>query len=134
MTLFDASRVSPGGAGLTIHQRMTICDIWHEDGWRVASLETGAHDEDFDALVLALPAKQASALLVPLLPATAMQVAAMAPSAEQCMWLPAVQVGVCGDWLCGGNEGDAWLSGRALAARILSQRAADRHPAALPLT
>ncbi|MYN25336.1 NAD(P)-binding protein [Duganella levis] len=116
VTLFDAAT--------------TVCDIWHEGhegGWRIASLEAGAHAGDFDALVLALPAPQAAALLAPLLPATAMEVAAMLPSSDQCIWLPAVQLGLCGDWLCGGQEGDAWLSGRALAARMLSQRASDQN-------
>ncbi len=127
VTLFDAGRVSPGGAGLDIHQGKTICDIWHEDGWRVASLEKGPHNQDYDALVLALPAPYASALLAPLLPATAMEVAAREQSEDGCLLLPAVQAGVCGDWLYGGQEGAAWLSGRALAARILSQRAADQN-------
>jgi predicted NAD/FAD-dependent oxidoreductase len=116
VTLFDATT--------------TVCDIWHEGAegsWRIASLEAGAHAGDFDALVLALPAPQAAALLAPLLPATAMEVSAMLPSRDQCIWLPAVQVGLCGDWLCGGQEGDAWLSGRALAARMLSQWAADQN-------
>lgn len=122
VTLFDAAT--------------TVCDIWHEGherhqgherGWRIASLEAGAHAGEFDALVLALPAPQAAALLAPLLPATAIEVAAMLPSRDQCIWLSAVQVGLCGDWLCGGQEGDAWLSGRALAARMLSQQAADQN-------
>lgn len=127
VTMFDAKRLNPGGVDLTIRQGMTICDIWHEGGWRLASLETGALGEMFDALMLALPAAQASALLAPLLPATAMQVASMEPSADHCIWLPAVQVGVCGGWLRGDHEGDAWLSGRALAARMLSQRTADQN-------
>ncbi|MYM75390.1 NAD(P)-binding protein [Duganella sp. FT134W] len=124
VTMFDGKRLSPGGVELTIRQSMTICDIWHEEGWRLASLESGTLGEVFDALVLALPAAQASALLAPLLPATAMQVASMEPSADHCIWLPAVQVGVCGGWLRGDHEGDAWLSGRALAARMLRQRTA----------
>lgn len=44
---------------------------------------------------------------------------AAAPSAAQCVWLPAVQVGLCGDWLSGGKLEDAWLSGRALATQVL---------------
>lgn len=127
VTLFDAARVSAGGAGLTIRQSMTVCDIWHEDGWRLASMEAGAHMEDYDALVLALPAPQAAALLAPLLPATALEVAAMQSSEDRCIWLPSVQIGVCGEWLCGSKEGDAWLSGRALTARILSERFAGQN-------
>src|SRR5450830_984699 len=127
VTLFDAARVSPGGAGLAIRQNMTVCDIWHEQGWRVASLEAGAHVDDYDALVLALSAPHVAALLAPLLPTTAMEVAAMERSEQRCIWLPAVQVGVCGDWLYGEQEGSAWLSGRALAARLLSQRVADQN-------
>jgi predicted NAD/FAD-dependent oxidoreductase len=127
VTMFDAKRHSPGGGDLTIRQSMTICDIWHDEGWRLASLETGTLGEEFDALVLALPAANAAALLAPLLPSTATQVAAMEPSDDQCIWLPAVQVGLCGGWLRGDHEGDAWLSGRALAARMLSQRAADQN-------
>jgi predicted NAD/FAD-dependent oxidoreductase len=127
VTLFDARRVSPGGAGLDIRQGMTICDIWHEDGWRVASLEAGAHMQDYDALVLALSAPRAASLLAPLLPATALEVTTAGPLEEGCIWLPAVQVGVCGEWLHGAPEGGAWLSGRALAARMISQRAADQN-------
>jgi renalase len=41
---------------------------------------------------------------------------------DRAVWLPAVQVGLCGDWLGGGRVEDAWLSGRALAWR-------DRHAA-----
>jgi predicted NAD/FAD-dependent oxidoreductase len=127
VTMFDAKRLNPGGVELTIRQSMTISDIWHEGGWRLASLESGTLGEAFDVLVLALPAAHAAALLAPLLPATAMQVAAMASSADQCIWQPAVQVGVCGGWLRGDQEGDAWLSGRALAALMLSQRVADQN-------
>jgi predicted NAD/FAD-dependent oxidoreductase len=127
VTLFDSARISPGGAGLDIRQGKTVCDIWHEDGWRVASLEAGAHAYDYDILILALPGPYAAALLAPLLPATAMEVAAMERKDEGCIWLPAVRAGVCGDWLHGGQEGDAWLSGRALAARVRSQCEADQN-------
>ncbi len=130
VTLFDAGRISPGGAGLDIRQGKTICDIWYEDGWRVASLEAGANAVDYDVLILALPAPRAAALLAPLLPATAMEVAAMEQTEEGCLWLPAVQVGICGDWLYGDQEGAAWLSGRTLAARMLSQRAVDQNSVA----
>ena len=186
-------------------------------GWRVHSREHGAHDDLFDALVVALPSAQAAALLQPLLPLTAMQSAAatMQPcwtlmlryrtpyspgydaafvndsplrwiacdsskpgrqgqqawtlqasapwsaahleddahsvtaallaafaalgapppdavtahrwryakadhaARERAVWLPAVQVGLCGDWLGGGRVEDAWLSGRALAGQVL---------------
>lgn len=48
-----------------------------------------------------------------------------AQSRQRAVWLPAVQVGLCGDWLCGGRVEDAWLSGKTLAANLL---------ASLPLT
>jgi renalase len=44
-----------------------------------------------------------------------------AASSRQAVWLPAVQVGLCGDWLGGGRVEDAWLSGLALAARVLAR-------------
>ena len=42
---------------------------------------------------------------------------------REAVWLPAVRVGVCGDWLAGGRVEDAWLSGRALAAQVLTSMA-----------
>lgn len=102
-------------------QGTTVSDIWHDEGWRLASREKGRHAERFDVLVLALPARQAAELLEPLLPMTAMRAFTMAPSSDHCIWIPAVQVGLCGDWLYGGREGDASLSGRALAARLLGE-------------
>lgn len=39
------------------------------------------------------------------------------------VWLPAVRLGMCGDWLAGGRVEDAWLSGRALAAQVLTSMA-----------
>ncbi|SEN87776.1 hypothetical protein SAMN05428959_103560 [Duganella sp. CF517] len=44
-----------------------------------------------------------------------------AASSRQAVWLPAVQVGLCGDWLGGGRVEDAWLSGLALAAKVLAR-------------
>ena len=43
-----------------------------------------------------------------------------AQSRQRAVWLPAVQVGLCGDWLSGGRIEDAWLSGRALASSVMS--------------
>jgi predicted NAD/FAD-dependent oxidoreductase len=43
-----------------------------------------------------------------------------AESNQRSVWLPAVQVGLCGDWLRGGRVEDAWLSGRALAATVMA--------------
>lgn len=37
-------------------------------------------------------------------------------------WDDDVQIGLCGDWLAGGNVEAAWLSGQRLATRILSAR------------
>jgi predicted NAD/FAD-dependent oxidoreductase len=102
----------------------TISDIWHDDGWHLASREAGRHAEQYDVLVLALPAQQAAALLQPLLPMTALRAFTKAPSPEQYIWIPAVKVGLCGDWLSGEQQGDGELSGRALAARLLRERAA----------
>ena len=104
-------------------QGATINDIWHEDGWYVATREQGAHAQAYDALVLALPAREAADLLEPLLPATATRVFTGAPSPELCIWISAVRVGLCGGWLCGGKEWDAVLSGRAVAARLLNDLA-----------
>ena len=42
---------------------------------------------------------------------------------EVCLWEPAQSLGVCGDWLNGGTVEAAWLSGQALAQRIIDGRA-----------
>lgn len=39
------------------------------------------------------------------------------------LWNGADRIGACGDWLGGGGVQGAWLSGRALAARILAREA-----------
>ncbi|MEN3950032.1 NAD(P)-binding protein [Iodidimonas sp. SYSU 1G8] len=39
------------------------------------------------------------------------------------LWNGADRIGACGDWLGGGDVQGAWLSGRALAARILAHEA-----------
>ena len=44
-------------------------------------------------------------------------------SSNQAVWLPAVCVGLCGDWLGAGRVEDAWLSGRALAVQVLTSMA-----------
>lgn len=36
-----------------------------------------------------------------------------------CLWHPTQRLGICGDWLNGGRVEGAWLSGRALAERML---------------
>lgn len=121
-----AQQLQSQGCGVTMFdpaQGATIADIWHDEGWRLASREKGAHEQCFDALVLALPARQSAELLEPLLPMTAMRAFTMMPSREHCIWISAVRVGLCGEWLCGGLEVDAALSGRALAARLLSELA-----------
>ena len=41
------------------------------------------------------------------------------PLEEGCAWRPEVGLGLCGDWLNGGKVEGAWLSGRALAERVL---------------
>ena len=41
------------------------------------------------------------------------------PLEEACAWRPEVGLGLCGDWLNGGKVEGAWLSGRALAERVL---------------
>lgn len=40
------------------------------------------------------------------------------PLGESCLWEPAVQLAVCGDWCLGARVEDAFLSGTAAAARI----------------
>lgn len=42
---------------------------------------------------------------------------------EVCLWEPAQRLGVCGDWLNGGTVEAAWLSGLALARRIIDGQA-----------
>jgi renalase len=37
---------------------------------------------------------------------------------DVCVWVDGQGLGLCGDWLNGGTVEAAWLSGRALAARI----------------
>lgn len=119
VTIFDAKRARDSASGPVRHG-VTIFDIWYEDGWRLASLEHGTHDEQYAALVLALPPLKAAELLNSLLPMTALHAATMAPQPEHCIWLPAVQVGLCGDWLCDAQGEGAWLSGRALATLVLT--------------
>jgi renalase len=36
-----------------------------------------------------------------------------------CLWNPAAGIGLCGDWLNGGKVQGAWLSGKALAQRVV---------------
>lgn len=43
-----------------------------------------------------------------------------------CAWDDAANIGLCGDWLCGGKVEGAWQSGRALADRVAA--AFDTHP------
>ena len=38
---------------------------------------------------------------------------------QACAWRAELRIGLCGDWLNGGDVQGAWLSGRALAAQIL---------------
>jgi predicted NAD/FAD-dependent oxidoreductase len=127
VTVYDAAGGADEHRDLAIRHGVSVFDIWHDQGWRLASLEAGVCADDYDVLVLALPAAEAAALLSPLLPATALQVAAMLQAEEKCIWLPAVQLGLCGDWMCGGGQGDGWLSGHALAARLLAQQGQHQH-------
>jgi hypothetical protein len=54
-------------------------------------------------------------------------------SGEGALWNPRTAVGACGDWLLGPRVESAWLSGKALADRLLAdiafQRAADSRAA-----
>jgi renalase len=45
---------------------------------------------------------------------------ACAPPEAGCAWLPEQGLGLCGDWLHGGKVEGAWLSGQALAARLMA--------------
>lgn len=40
------------------------------------------------------------------------------PLGQPCLWDPSLGLGLAGDWCLGREIGDAWASGRALAARI----------------
>jgi hypothetical protein len=44
---------------------------------------------------------------------------AAAPAGADCLWDPALGIGLAGDWCPGGGVEAAWTSGRALAARLL---------------
>jgi renalase len=46
-----------------------------------------------------------------------------AGSGEGALWNPALKLGVCGDWLLGPRVECAWLSGQALAQRIVDDEA-----------
>jgi photolyase PhrII len=48
---------------------------------------------------------------------------AQQPLADGCIWDPPSMTGVCGDWCCGSRIEGAFLSGAAIAGRILSQLA-----------
>ncbi len=41
------------------------------------------------------------------------------PLTTGALWDPDLQLGLCGDWCCGGDIEGAWLSGRTLAAKVL---------------
>ena len=45
---------------------------------------------------------------------------------EECIWVNAQSLGLCGDWLGGGTVEAAWLSGLALAQRITASQPASR--------
>jgi predicted NAD/FAD-dependent oxidoreductase len=45
------------------------------------------------------------------------------PLEEGCLWDPALGIGACGDWCNGARVEGAWLSGEALAGRILAAMA-----------
>ncbi len=47
----------------------------------------------------------------------------VAATEDGCAWSADLQLGVCGDWLAGGRVEGAWLSGRALALRMLQSAA-----------
>jgi predicted NAD/FAD-dependent oxidoreductase len=51
---------------------------------------------------------------------------APAPLAEGCLWEPALGIGACGDWCLDGRIEGAWLSGEALAGRVLADLARPR--------
>jgi predicted NAD/FAD-dependent oxidoreductase len=43
------------------------------------------------------------------------------PLTDGCLWDPALGIGACGDWCAGARVEGAWLSGEALAGRVLGQ-------------
>ena len=45
------------------------------------------------------------------------------PLEEGCLWDPALGLGACGDWCLGARVEGAWLSGEALAGRVLAAAA-----------
>jgi predicted NAD/FAD-dependent oxidoreductase len=45
------------------------------------------------------------------------------PLEEGCLWDPTLGIGACGDWCLGARVEGAWLSGEALAGRILATAA-----------
>lgn len=44
------------------------------------------------------------------------------PLTHGCLWNSATRIGLCGDWLNGGKVEGAWLSGRALAERVIAEQ------------
>jgi renalase len=44
---------------------------------------------------------------------------------RECAWDAALRIGMCGDWLNGGKVEGAWLSGRRLAERVITQFSVD---------
>ncbi len=46
------------------------------------------------------------------------------PLGDSCIWDPAMQLGLCGDWCIGPRIEAAWLSGRAMAAALANGRGA----------
>lgn len=86
---------------------------------------SAAHVEDDESTVTALLLEAFAALGGPAPDAVTAHrwryAKAGEPSSRQAVWLPAVRVGLCGDWLGGGRVEDAWLSGQSLAAEVLTK-------------
>jgi photolyase PhrII len=50
------------------------------------------------------------------------------PLTGGCLWEPALGIGACGDWCGGARIEGAWLSGEALAGRVLSYSSGEEMP------
>jgi len=121
---FDAAFVNHGPLGWIARDRSKP-DRPGSDVWVLQASATwsAAHlDDDSDSVTAALLAAFAALGAPPPAAVTAHRwryARAQQPAFNQAVWLPAVRVGLCGDWLAGGRVEDAWLSGRALAAQVI---------------
>lgn len=88
--------------------------------WSLEHLERSA--DEIAGLLLAALSERLATPLPPALSASAhrWRYARPTPQAHGALWAPDIGLGVCGDWLDGGDVEGAWRSGRRLAALTLT--------------